>query len=204
MVAFRFSAHGFEYRSGIRVIKKTYSISRQALHDEKYAVYAKLEAIRRGELEDDYDPEDGMPSLSDELEYELMGIEDSRQSLAQAVLLILYHFWEKQVVSWAGKMSGKDLHKNYIGYCTANGLAVHEQRLDELRCLANLVKHGQGNSDWGERLHALNADLFRKNAGTMNSLECLSLSDDYVIESFDAVLASGPDINSAFNPISTS
>ena len=140
---------GYEYFSGIGVIEKTYSVSRQALHDQKYTVYGQLEAIRRGELEDRYDPEEGLPSLSDELEYELGQIESARQNLCQAVLVMLYHFWEKQVLGWAGNLKGKDRHKKYVEYCVGVGFKIDGDRLEELRCLTNLVKHGQGKSEWG-------------------------------------------------------
>ena len=190
---------GYEYFSGIGVIEKTYSVSRQALHDQKYTVYGQLEAIRRGELEDRYDPEEGLPSLSDELEYELGQIESARQNLCQAVLVMLYHFWEKQVLGWAGNLKGKDRHKKYVEYCVGVGFKIDGDRLEELRCLTNLVKHGQGKSEWGDRLYKLNLSLFPQASNTTSPLDYLKLTDDYVVETFQAVKDSGPDILSDFN-----
>ena len=206
VVAITFSNYGYEYVSGISVIEKTYRVSRQALHDQKYSAYAQLEAIRRGELDDSYDPEEGLPTLSDELEYELGQIESARQNLCQAVLVMLYHFWEKQVMGWAGKLKGRgkdnDLHKIYVKYSRDAGLVVDERQLDQLRCLTNLVKHGQGNGKkkWGDRLYELNASLFPNDSYRNNPLDSLDLSDTYVLEIFHAVKESGPDILSNFNP----
>ena len=186
------------------MIEKTYVVSRQALHDQKYAVYAKLEAIRRDELPDCYDPEGGLPSLSELLDYELGQIESARQNLCQAVLVMLYHFWEKQVLGWAGNLKGNDRHKSYVEYCASVGPTINESRLEQLRCITNLVKHGQGVSAWGDRLHKLNSSLFPKAANTNNPLDYLHLSDEYVENTFQAVKDSGPGAQSDFKPIISS
>jgi hypothetical protein len=200
VVSISFSLYGYEYVSGIAVIEKAYAVSQRALHEQKYAVYAQLEAIRRGELEDCYDPDSGEPSLSNELDYELGQIESARQNLCQAVLVMLYHFWEKQVLSWAGKLKGKDLHKSYVEYCRKVGLQLDVDRLEQLRCLTNLVKHGQGNSEWGNKLYDLNPLLFPKSSKSKSPLDYLDLSDAYVAQTFEALRNSGPDILSDFNP----
>ena len=167
MTAFGFNILGHRYEFGLSSIERTYDAAHKALIDQKHGCYAQFEALRRGEIVDDYDPLDGEYSKEDYLNFEIDGIESSIQILRQSVLLMIYHFWEKQVLIWAGKKlkpmadpseqvtsesSGKKKkqekpspHHAYVDYCQQNGLSVETQRMAELNLTVNLCKHG---ADW--------------------------------------------------------
>ena len=51
----------------------------------------------------------------------------------------------------------------------------------------------------GDRLCKLNLSLFPQASNTTSPLDYLKLTDDYVVETFQAVKDSGPDILSDFN-----
>jgi hypothetical protein len=204
VVKFSFSVIGFEYENGLRVIKRTYEAASRNLDDQKIRCYGMLEAIRRGELSNDYDPANGEISPESEYEFEIMNIVESAQLLRQASLLMAYHFWEKQVLTWTGgktkKMKGQSLHDSYVAYCQSQSFDVDVTGLKTLHLIANSIKHGQGNSEWVSRLYEHDRSLFIENAQSHKPLDYLCISNDRVMGFFGALEKSGPDAFGNFTP----
>jgi hypothetical protein len=115
---------------------------------------------------EDYDPGDfAQPAFDKGLEfYQLM--HDTRQGLVNGLAAALYHLFEQQLcafyrlMAWDKKaiLTGRDAEEKL----RALGLDVAEfpewASLDELRLLANCVKHAEGSSS--KQLADLRPDLF--------------------------------------------
>jgi hypothetical protein len=222
---FRFNWYGFHYESGLRVIQQTYQAANQSLKDQKFQCYAQLEAIRRGEITDEYDPDDGESSKVDILEYQIESVEKSAQALRQAILVMLYHFWEKQVGSWAKRKlkrkevgGEKSYHHAYVSYCQDNGLDVETELINTLQYVVNLTKHGpnweklksevsdttnrndKSLDPWEDRLLKSRPDLFATDVQSDDPCDFLYLTHEHIEEFFSAVGRSGPNSGSTFQP----
>ena len=206
-----FNSRGYSYESGLRTIERTYEAAHKALKDEKYYCSAQLEAFRRGEIPDDSDRCEDEPSFETIQEYRIKEIESSIQHLRQAISLMVYHFWEKQVISWATKVPKvqKKLdinspHDAYVNYCQSNDISVDEAGLHILQLTVNLIKHGQGAGKWGtklwEKVWDKKRDMFQPDTLSKDAYDFLQLSNKHLTEFFDTVRNSGPNSKSNFNP----
>jgi hypothetical protein len=145
------------------------SLSDEAITEEANTVEKKaFERMGRSVSPEDYDPGDFVESAFDEgLEfYELM--HDTRQGLLNGFAATLYHLFEQQLcqfyrlIAWDNKavLSGRDAEERL----RAHGIDVAKfpewASLNELRLLANCVKHAEGNSCG--QLAKLRPDLFER------------------------------------------
>lgn len=205
MVAISFSVFGFEFESGIGAIEQMYLTAHQKLSEQQRRCNEDLQAIERGELVGSGNLEDGLYSAEKLVEHELAGIELSMQLLRQSTLLMAYHFWEKQVLRWArgslSKSKQQSAHDSYISYCSNRGFLVDVDGLELLRLIANVVKHGQGERAWADRLSQMRPDLFVDDVSRSDyPYELLLLSHELVFDLMNALSASGPKAFSDFVP----
>jgi hypothetical protein len=204
LVAISFSVLGFEFQSGVHALEEMYLTAHKALWDQKADWGQKLEAVSRGELPDMFGPENGLYSAESVIEHKLTEIENSVQLLRQATLLMSYHFWEKQVLYWASisilrrrkmilRRRKMNSHESYVAFCQSLDLPIDAEKLETIRLVANVVKHGQGERAWAERLSKNRPEFFNGDVKTSSfPVALLSLSHDLVFELVRALEASGP------------
>jgi hypothetical protein len=144
------------------------SLSDEAITEESHQVEIEyFERMGEFSLEDD-DPSDYYESASDEgLEfYQLM--HDTRQGLVNGLAAALYHLFEQQLcefyrlVAWDKKavLSGKEAEDKLRALGVDIAKFPEWASINELRLLANCVKHGEGGSC--EQLAALRPDLLER------------------------------------------
>jgi hypothetical protein len=138
-------------------------------------------------------------------EYVLESREKAVQALRQSFLLLIYHFWEKQVSKWAGghvkAKKGESQHDAHLRHCKIEGIVVAINQMNELRVLVNLIKHGHGKQEWGDRMYEERKDLFEDKYISDDPYEYLKLEDHHVLNFVAAVRSSGPTSSSHFVPI---
>ncbi len=105
----------------------------------------------------------------------------------QAFLVSLFHFWERQVLTWSGRERYD--HAAAMSWLGSNGGAPDAQLLRRLELACHVAKHGPGSSS--QKLLALEPDHFR--ASDDADGECvLEITDDQVESYFHAVFKSAP------------
>jgi hypothetical protein len=138
-------------------------------------------------------------------EYVLESREKAVQALRQSFLLMIYHFWEKQVSKWAGcrvkPKKGESEHDAYLRHCKIEGIAAAINQMNELRYLVNLIKHGHGKQEWGDKLYEERKDFFEVKYISDDPYEYLKLEDHHVLDFVAVVRSSGPTSSSHFVPI---
>jgi hypothetical protein len=205
LVAINFSVWGFEYESGVGAVEQMYLTAHENLWGQRERCYRDLEAIERGEFVGKLGEGNEIYSHEKLVGFELANIELSIQLLRQSTLLMAYHFWEKQVLRWTEgaheKPRNQSLHDSYIAYCLGRGMDVDQVGLETLRLISNVVKHGQGERAWADKLFESRPDLF-SDAVTVSAdpYELLKLSHELVFEMMSVLTASGPKAFSNFAP----
>jgi hypothetical protein len=208
VVGFGFSLVGFRFEDGLRTIEEAYLLTNRALIEIEVKERAKLVALESISNDNPVgailNEEDGHYSAETIQEYVVENRVRVVQLNRQSTLLMIYHFWEKQVIFWAGhQLKPKGLismHDAYVEFACGVGLQVDKVKLVELQCAVNLIKHGQGKTEWGDRLWEARSDLFLLEAPSDDPYDYLQLSNESVLEFLDAVRRSGPISDSDFNP----
>ena len=122
------------------------------------------------------------------LEFEATTLESACMSLRKAMVMQLYHLWEREVrVAVKGKSS--DDHKALVAKLAEAGCIVHSQ-LDAVQHLVNTLKHGSGRS--GNKLLSSWPELVITTIRFSDWYERIALSDDHVGKVAEIVAASYP------------
>ena len=201
MPPMQFSVLGYQCEEGVKQLKEVYDKSNANLILNIDKTGHLLETIESASNESGEGSSLEEYSKEAVLEYKLTTLKSLVQSLRQAFVLMLYHFWEKQVQNWM-KIAGTTGHDHgrYIKFCRTLNLDLDEYELEKLRLLANLIKHGQGRSEWGDQLWLLMPEIFLNEGTSDDPLEYLVLDADSLPLLFNAVLYSGPSRHSDFHP----
>lgn len=199
---------GFEFEQGVRAVMVAYEHADAALakrmDDIGDELQAYHEACKNGTVvidEDDY-------TRDVYLEHEKKEIARANQLLRQSILIMLFHFWEKQVGRWA-QFEGKKVPRNYKDQKAYICKKMNYNcKLDLLHELVLIIKHDDHNAIDSKRraetiwYHWERHDLFGETeagnaSGHLNQpYDYLYLSDVHVKEFRAAVLESGPNSRS--------
>lgn len=198
-MSFKSNLSGWLFESGLREIGRAYKASRTEFDaDMKDATerYAKLEA-EGGEDSYSEDPQTGQRYYYAEHLIDLnFQAEESLRLLREAFALVLYHYWEKEVIRWQGAKR-YDYEKAYK-WLKRNAFSIDEAGLERMRETANTIKHNVG------RLHAIDASMFdagdlARSAGDPDWHGALRLEDKHIDDFFATLRASAPTAASTFD-----
>jgi hypothetical protein len=190
-------------------LERTYQAINRALVDEVNAAKILLQSIenirtssQNGVQHDD--PSSGYDRYLIQ-EYKIESLENSVQAMRKTFLVMIYHFWEREISKWAGDYvkikSGESQHDAHLRHCKIEGIDVATDQMSELQAAVNLIKHGHGRREWGNRLYKLRNDLFTKKCVSNDPYDHLQIESDHVLGFFTAVRSSGPTSSSHFVPV---
>src|SRR4051812_32173864 len=165
MAKLHFNVHGFEFQSGIDVLRKSAQAGLSALSDEIKALEQQLEDYRRiGEFDGEHD-EDGVViwERDEFLEHAVGLAREALMELRKAFAIAALHHWERSVQRWLGQANDtapptdsdarrKRLPRGYdelSSAAKAMGYPAHGNLL-RVVTLANTLKHN--TEDLGRKL----------------------------------------------------
>ncbi len=160
---------GVTFYARVAVEKALPAVSDEAIKNEAdHIEQAAMERLGQAVSPEDYDPSDLYQAAFDEgLEFYMM-MRDARQGLINTFATGLYHLFEQQLCElyrllvWDRNavLDGKEAKKRLLDL----GLDVTQfsgwAAIEELRLLANCIKHGEGTSC--EQLAQSRPDLFER------------------------------------------
>jgi len=200
MVKLSFNVYAYELDATLRVLRRGLDAAERGLAEEDRRVAAETAEIDQriaagaesgyrydddGDL--DYDPHEL-------LHYEETMIEETRQQVRKSLMVTLFHAWERIVRELTRKNKPTDNFEAVRVALQDQGIVV-QSAVDELRKLANLVKHNSRQK--ARALWAVRPDLFYPffdpDQHFPNDWEqAVRINAEQVDAFFAAVVASGP------------
>lgn len=194
MVAFRFNAKEFFFRSGIDDIGSAYKATIESF-ERKLREYDEdeielLENVKLGIV--DLNRNEGLND-ADLLQYHRDKTLDAISLVRKIFLFSLYHYWKQCVQDWMCLLPKERLRFNIekaFSWLEERGQAPDREYLRELRNLVNLIKHGTQNEKRFVPQH-----LFKEGIG--RDQDDLQITGEQVVDFFLSVRRSGlkPDTN---------
>lgn len=132
----------------------------------------------------------------DILIYQTTTAEEAKDALNKAIVIAMFHHWERSAREWTGLANGK--FTTLWDQVLTHGYPL-DPRLDDLQLVVNLLKHA--NMKHGIELVARRPQWFRRAFAPSNPriewYEEVRLGDKDVDELFGIVAASGPNDRTA-------
>ena len=205
---FSFDVLGYEFQSGLDVLRKSAQAGLAALSREINALEQQLQDYRRvGEFEGERDEEGHVVwERDDVLNHEIAFADEACVELRKAFAIASLHHWERSVQRWIAQKNmtaasdGSYTRKKQParGYNELSKAArdVGYPADPELKCvvkLANTLKHN--SEDRGKELLALWPDIFplqfQKPSRLSDWASAIQLTDQHLSEIFNIVSKSG-------------
>ncbi|MCZ4288134.1 hypothetical protein [Hoeflea alexandrii] len=193
MVPLNFSLQGYQFQSGLKVIRDSFLASSKALGDSISSIEDKIIAYEKsgvfvGELD-----EDGNRLWSEDqrLGLELISAKEGIMHMRKACVIVLYHHWEKAIGKLQG--GGKGNHEELIEVALKNNVSVDVNGMERLRLLVNTLKHNSETQ--GKSLKIKWPDVFLGGSGVGSWNDwygAVFLKDSHLEEAFSILYASGP------------
>ena len=199
MVKFSFNVFAYDLERAIRIIRRGLDAAERALHDEEEAVSRQIDDLKlriENGQHPGYQVDNEFHVIDDPFEfhnYDLETIEETQIEVRKAMLLALYHAWERVARDMTG-LKGNESHQVIKEAMIAQGIEQVNE-LDHLRKTVNLIKH---NSEQKMRaLWDVRRDLFINGFNPDMHFphdwnDALRITSNHVTSFIDAVIASGP------------
>lgn len=222
MAELPFNFLGYEFQSGLDVLRKSAQTGLAALSGKINALERQLQDYRRiGEFEGERDEEGHVLwERDDALDHEIAFADDARMELRKAFAIAIFHHWERSVQRWIAqenrtaasdgsdtptKPPARGLKKlrcfEKLSEAARDvGYPPHPE-LEHVVTLANTLKHN--NEKHGKKLLEKWPDIFplqfQKPPRLSDWASAIQLTDQHLSEIFDIVSKSGPTVHST-NP----
>ncbi len=199
MAKLNFNPYAYDLNRAVHIITRGLAAAEEALTADEQRVVGEIDALKEQIDNGDhpgYQVDGEWNVIDDPFEfhnYDLETIDETRGEMRKAMLIALYHAWERVARDMTG-LRGNDNHAAIKEAMAAEGITLTDG-LDHLRKLVNLVKH---NSE--QKMAALwdvRKDLFIDGFDPQRHFphdwnNALRVTMHQVNEFIEAVVASGP------------
>jgi hypothetical protein len=131
---------GLTFQQGLQIIESAWRESDRAMLDQCSRLEAELRQARAKEKGN----AQTLLSGSYIIEYQLKQTALAIQTLREAFVLAMYHFWERALIDWMGNKNAS--YGDKYEWLAKHGLPLAKDCLEDLRELCRLLKHEKGDN----------------------------------------------------------
>ena len=197
MTIIEFDWAGYEYQTGLKTLRDSYSRASRFLQEDIDQAYHEI-SIYEGIHTDEDDPnieldEDGVivHDPRDYLIHTSLMAEQSMQALRKAYAIMLYHHWERGAREWGGKDNGS--FPVVVRAAQYSGIYVDPGMVD-LLILVNTLKHNA--AIWGQPLYDMHPDwfapTFKRHRSRVEWFDVIQIKASVMDDLFAMTMRSGP------------
>ncbi len=184
----------WRYDYALKELRRAYEASREAVDADRTSLNKRMDEhiATKPEIEDD-DDQYNFEMFQDRLIDLHTDTEGALRLIKEGFVMIIYHFWEKQAITWY--TFNKNKYNSGIAYnkLPGEGYLIDKKGLEKLRKAANVIKH-DSEELYGSHKHmfTMNLDEDYKEGAKSGYYSWLEITDDVMDEFFETLRKCGP------------